>query len=102
MADTLHALLVVTAGLSPSRQEQVLDFARFLSQQEGAAPRPRQFYICPVCFQVALTPTVCHEHMMIPCNAENPEDCKLAQDTPGHPQTRAPRWFSRAKRRITG
>ena len=62
------------------------------SVMEEPARQPR-FYICPVCFKAAAERLECHGHLMIPCNAEKPEDCKPLMDDEGNLKTRAPRWF---------
>ncbi|GAB4572856.1 MAG: hypothetical protein Kow0077_13510 [Anaerolineae bacterium] len=103
MTDFVSAISALVADLPPDRQQQVYEYVQFLHQrsaQEGAQ-KPGRFYICPVCFAVSLEPGVCHKHTMMPCDAENPEDCRpLVDETAGRAQTRAPRWFARAMRRV--
>ena len=59
------------------------------SQQES----PPRFYICPTCFKAARSRIMCHDHLMMPCNAENVEDCQPIMDSDGQLHSRAPRWF---------
>ena len=89
-------LATIMSDLPPDLQQEVLDYAQFLLDTKDVDPaspdRPR-FYLCPVCFAAASHPLHCHGHMMIPCNTNNPEDCKPLMDEAGNFNSRAPRWF---------
>lgn len=99
MTSANEQLTTILSELPLELQEQVLAYARSLqdliARAEAAAQsaeRPR-FFICPVCFTAAEEPLMCHGHVMIPCNAERPEDCKPPMYADGHVKVRAPRWF---------
>lgn len=89
------------AQLSPENQQDVADYAAYLLdlQQRPEAQR-RRFYICPTCFAVSEQLIECHGHLMVLCNAEDPEDCKPLMDSEGELKTRAPRWFFKAIARL--
>lgn len=85
----------IMSDLPPDLQQEVLEYAQYLRATKdtpAADDRPR-FYICPTCFAAASQPLECHGHNMIPCNTENPEDCKPLMDKDGNFNSRAPRWF---------
>jgi hypothetical protein len=92
-ADHLNSIM---SDLPPDLQQEVLDYAQYLLDTKDVTPdspkRPR-FYICPTCFAAASQPLQCHGHLMIPCNTNNPEDCKPLMDEAGNFNSRAPRWF---------
>ena len=84
------------SDLSPDLQQELLDYGQYLLETKDADPESRErprFYLCPVCFAAASQPLQCHGHVMIPCNTNNPEDCKPLMDENGNFNSRAPRWF---------
>ena len=91
--DRLEAIM---SDLPPDLQQELLDYAQYLLQTKDNPPdspdQPR-FYICPTCFAAASQPLECHGHIMIPCNTDDPEDCKPLMDAEGNFNSRAPRWF---------
>ena len=92
-ADNLESVM---ARLSAEQQQEVLAYAQRLLEpapQAGEAPARPRFYICPVCFAAADEPVECHGHLMVACDAANPEDCKPLMDDQGNLKSRAPRWF---------
>ncbi len=86
----------IMSALPPDLQQELLDYAQYLLENKDVDPdtqdRPR-FYLCPVCFAAASQPLQCHGHVMIPCSANKPEDCKPLMDEAGNFNSRAPRWF---------
>lgn len=100
---SIDRLGTIMSELPPDLQQEVLDYAQMLLSARDAAPdspdSPR-FYICPVCFAAASQPLQCHGHSMIPCNTQNPEDCKPLMDEAGNFNSRAPRWFIALTRRM--
>ena len=96
MTSTDDRLETIMSNLPPDLQQDVLDYAQYLLETKDITPdsgdQPR-FYICPVCFAAASHPLQCHGHVMIPCNADKPEDCKPLMDEAGNFNSRAPRWF---------
>lgn len=93
----------IMSALPPDLQQEVLDYAQYLLAAKEADPNtangPR-FYICPVCFAAASEPLQCHGHTMVPCNTNNPEDCKPLMDADGNFNSRAPRWFIALTRKM--
>ena len=86
----------IMSDLPPDLQQELLDYAEHLLATKDAAPESSggsRFYICPTCFAAASQPLECHGHIMILCNANNPEDCKPLMDEAGNFNSRAPRWF---------
>lgn len=103
MSETHQPLTDVLNDLPPEQQQAVYEFAVSLQQSTAAdtAETPgKRFYICPVCFATADQPIVCHDHRMMPCQANSPEDCRPQVDRAGRAQTRAPRWFTQAVYRL--
>ena len=62
----------------------------------------REFYICPICFQVCESKRACnlhiHGHRMVVCNPgkSGDERRKPVRDKFGNPVSRAPRWYLEA------
>ncbi len=86
----------IMSDLPPDLQQEVLEYAQHLLETKDSAPESSErpsFYLCPVCFAAASQPLQCHGHVMIPCNTNNPEDCKPLMDEDGNFNSRAPRWF---------
>jgi hypothetical protein len=101
MAEPGEEINQLLAQLSADNQKDVADYAAYLlSLQKQPEKQKRRFYICPTCFAVSEHLLECHGHLMVPCNAENPEDCKPLMDSEGELKTRAPRWFINAVARI--
>ncbi len=96
MTSTDDRLETIMSDLPPDLQQDVLDYAQYLLETKDTPPdsagQPR-FYLCPICFAAASHPLQCHGHVMIPCNAGKPEDCKPLMDVDGNFNSRAPRWF---------
>ncbi len=95
MSQSRMELQAIMASLPESLQQQVVDYARFLLESDAAksAGKPK-FYICPVCFEAAEERLRCHDHLMVPCNAERKEDCRPVIDADGRLKSPAPRWFA--------
>jgi hypothetical protein len=55
-------------------------------------------YICPICFRVCESESVCHEHIMVICDTGNPGDKrrKPLTDRFGNLASRAPLWYLEA------
>ena len=92
MSTPTKHLAELMESLPPEMQQEVLDYAQYLVDTKVHQVR---FYICPVCFKASETRIECHDHLMIPCNADSPEDCKPIIGEDGTLKTRAPRWFVR-------
>lgn len=96
-------LQTIMDDLPPDLQQEVLDFAQSLLDNEmvhaDSAKDPR-FYICPVCFTASREQLECHGHLMIACNAQNLGDCKPLMDDTGEFNSRAPRWFVVSMKRL--
>jgi len=102
MAMSGEELNRLLSQLSPDNQKDVADYATYLlSLQQQPKKEKRRFYICPTCFDVSEHLLECHGHLMVLCNAENPEDCKPLMDSSGELKTRAPRWFINAVARLS-
>lgn len=96
MTSSTERLAAILLKLPSNLQEEVLDYAQYLLDtkvSEGVQMQQPRFYICPTCFAAAKERLECHGHLMIPCNAENLEDCRPITDRDGNLKTRAPRWF---------
>jgi hypothetical protein len=96
MSSTIDRLQAIVSAMSPELQQEVLDFAQYLhATRVGQAEpgEPPRFYICPTCFTAAEQRLICHGHLMMPCYAESPEECKPMMDNDGQLKSRAPRWF---------
>lgn len=105
MTSPTEQLSSIMSRLPSDLQLQVLDYAQYLlvskvGDSEGA--KPARFFICPVCFTAADQRLVCHDHLMIPCCADNPDDCKPLMDDDGQLKSRAPRWFINTITRLAG
>ena len=103
MSEMHPALTDVLNDLPPEQQQAVYEFALSLQQSasgDAVGTVGKRFYICPVCFATAEQPIICHEHLMMPCQANSPEDCRPQMDKAGYAQTRAPRWFTQAVYRL--
>jgi hypothetical protein len=101
MAEPGEEITQLLAQLSADNQKDVAEYAAYLlSLQKQPEKQTRRFYICPTCFDVSEHLIECHGHLMVACNAENPEDCKPLMDRNGELKTRAPRWFINAVARI--
>jgi hypothetical protein len=82
--------------LSPELRQEVAEYARSLLDKKVIKVDPSgdpRFYLCPVCFSASRQRLECHDHLMIPCNAEKLGDCKPLMDEAGDFSSRAPRWF---------
>lgn len=94
MAEENQDLLQLIDQLDNDHRAEVKAFATYLlTIQNDPARLRRRFFICPVCFEVSEQQVECHQHLMVPCNAENPEDCKPVMDDEGTFVSPAPRWF---------
>ncbi len=104
MSEYPPPLAAILAQLPETLQQEVYDFALFLLQTRVPPPERwrKAFYICPVCFETSPWPAECHDHPMIPCHPDRPEDCQPVRDAMGHLQARAPRWFIQAVSRGRG
>ncbi len=93
---TIDRLQTIMDELPPELQQEVLEFAQHLLNDEVVKIDPAddsQFFICPVCFSASRQRLECHDHLMIPCNANKLGDCKPLMDEAGEFSSRAPRWF---------
>lgn len=82
--------------LTPEQQQEVVNFARSLLDDGVIEVDPVEdprFFLCPVCFSASRQRIECHNHLMIPCNANKLGDCKPLMDKAGDFSSRAPRWF---------
>lgn len=95
MTTRLRRLLSIASMLPAESQQQVLELAETLFEEQ-APQKPPRFYLCPVCFAADEQRIECHGHLMIPCHAENPGECTPLIGRDGQLKTRAPRWFLEA------
>ena len=95
MTVRLRRLLSIASLLSTDRQQELLEHAEELLDRQTPANPPR-FFICPVCFAAAKKRVECHGHLMIPCHADSPEECRPLFGADGELKSRAPRWFLHA------
>lgn len=88
-------LNVIFSKLPTELQQDVINYAESLLQSKGyqVAEEEARFYICPQCFLASYYQQECHGHLMIPCNADQAEDCKPLVDKEGNIKSRAPKWF---------
>lgn len=91
MSHPKDELQAIMDSLPEEMQRQVVDYAQFLLQTGAGKPK---FYICPVCFEASEQRLRCHDHLMVPCNAQRMEDCRPVMDADGRLKSPAPRWFA--------
>ena len=92
MTIRLRRLVSITSMLPAEKQQQVLELAEELYEDE-APHKPPKFYLCPVCFAAAEHRLECHGHLMLPCHADSPRQCTPLIGRDGELKSRAPRWF---------
>jgi hypothetical protein len=64
----------------------------------------REFYICPVCFDISSSPGSHHGRLMIHCKDVPAGDAMLLPEffLDGNLKSRAPRWFLQSVREAAG